>query len=161
MHGIAYLAFFLSGFAALLYQTIWQRILAFFGGADTFSVTITVAAFMAGLGFGSLAGGSLADRLAQRARLLAFAAAELAVALFALASTFVFHDVLYHRLGALPLSGLAIGAILFAVLLWPTFFMGMSLPLLARALADARAPGERIAALYGWNTLGAACGSMR
>ena len=34
MHRIAYLAFFLSGFAALLYQTIWQRILAFFGGAD-------------------------------------------------------------------------------------------------------------------------------
>lgn len=160
MHRIAYLAFFLSGFAALLYQTVWQRILAFFGGADTFSVTVTVAAFMAGLGFGSLAGGSLADRLAQRARLLAFAAAELAVALFALASTFVFHDVLYHQLGALPLSGLAIGAILFAVLLWPTFFMGMSLPLLARALADARAPGERIAALYGWNTLGAAFGSL-
>ena len=160
MHRIAYLAFFLSGFAALLYQAVWQRILAFFGGADTFSVTITVAAFMAGLGFGSLAGGGLADRLAPRARLLAFAAAELAVALFALASTFVFYDVLYHQLGALPLSGLTIGAILFAVLLWPTFFMGMSLPLLARALADERSPGERIAALYGWNTLGAACGSL-
>jgi len=160
LHRIAYLAFFASGFAALLYQTVWQRILAFFGGADTFSITITVAAFMAGLGFGSLVGGSLADRLAQRSRLLAFAAAELAVALFALASTGIFYDFLYRRLGTLPLSSAALGSILFAVLLWPTFFMGMSLPLLARALAEERAPGERIAALYGWNTLGAALGSI-
>ena len=48
--------FFVSGFAALLYQIIWQRMLSFFGGADVYAVTIIVSAFMGGLGFGSLAG---------------------------------------------------------------------------------------------------------
>jgi spermidine synthase len=47
------------------------------------------------------------------------------------------------------------------VLLWPTFFMGLSLPLLARVLTDR--PGrsaERIGGLYGWNTLGASLGAL-
>jgi predicted membrane-bound spermidine synthase len=59
--------FFGSGLAALMYQVIWQRILAIFSGADVFSVTIIVAAFMAGLGVGSLAGGQVADRVTARA----------------------------------------------------------------------------------------------
>src|SRR6185503_4835524 len=72
------LLFFVSGFAALLYQIIWQRIMTFFGGADLYSVTIIVSAFMGGLGFGNLAGGHLADRLDVRRRLIAFAACETA-----------------------------------------------------------------------------------
>ena len=63
--------FLCSGFAALLYQMIWQRLLTLFGGADVYSVTLIVSAFMAGLGLGSLAGGHLADRLTLRRRLQA------------------------------------------------------------------------------------------
>lgn len=46
-------------------------------------------------------------------------------------------------------------------LLWPTFFMGMSLPLLSKAVTRTvdRAP-DRIGALYGFNTLGAAVGAF-
>ena len=54
--------FFASGFAALLYQVIWQRLLAIFSGADIYSATVIVAAFMGGLGVGHLAGGHVADR---------------------------------------------------------------------------------------------------
>ena len=153
--------FFASGFAALLYQMIWQRLLTLFGGADVYSVTIIVSAFMAGLGFGSLAGGHLADRLALRGRFLAFAGAELAIALFAFASVPLYYDVLYLRLAPLDLSRLATAAILLATLLWPTFFMGLSLPLLAKAasLRDGP-PAEWIGTLYGVNTLGAAAGSL-
>jgi spermidine synthase len=74
--------FFLSGFAALLCQVIWQRLLTFMTGADVHAVTLVVAAFMAGLGLGSLAGGYLADRLAARGRLVGFALCELGIALF-------------------------------------------------------------------------------
>lgn len=154
-------AFFASGFAALVYQTIWQRLLSLFGGADVYSVTIIVAAFMAGLGFGCLAGGYLADRLGARARLRVFAACESAVAAFALSSATVYYDVLYGRFGNVPFSRTGLAGIIFAVTLGPTFLMGMSLPLLARF------PGRRgdppahwISRLYGWNTLGAACGSL-
>ena len=50
---IAFIVFFVSGFAALLYQVIWQRLLVFFSGADVYAVTLIVTTFMAGLGLGS------------------------------------------------------------------------------------------------------------
>ena len=155
------LVFFVSGFAALLYQIIWQRLLTFFGGADVYSVTIIVSAFMGGLGFGSLAGGYAADRLSGRGRLLAFAGCELAVAVFAAFSTNIYYDFLYLQLGALEVPRVVLATIIFGVTLWPTFFMGMSLPLAATALTqDARQPARWVPLLYGWNTLGAACGSL-
>ncbi|MFI5184822.1 MAG: fused MFS/spermidine synthase, partial [Vicinamibacteria bacterium] len=153
--------FFGSGFAALLYQMVWQRLLTLFGGADVYSVTIIVASFMAGLGFGSLAGGHIADRLGLRGRFLAFAGAELAVALFAFVSVPLLHDVLYARIAPMALSRLATAGILLVTLLWPTFFMGMSLPLLAKAVSLRDSPPEAwIGTLYGANTLGAAAGSL-
>jgi predicted membrane-bound spermidine synthase len=153
-------AFFVSGFCALLYQMIWQRVLTFFGGADVYSVTIIVAAFMAGLGVGSLAGGLVADRLTPRGCLLAFAAAEAAIAVFAVVSLPLFYDALYLRLGAAGLPELARAGLLFATLLVPTTAMGLSLPLLARALTtDLGVSADRIGGLYGWNTLGAAAGA--
>jgi predicted membrane-bound spermidine synthase len=124
--------FFASGFAALLYQVIWQRMLVIFSGADVYSATIVVAAFMAGLGVGHLAGGSLADRVSRRTSLLLFGAAELGIALFGILSARLYYDVLYLRLGALELGPIVTGLVLLASLLWPTACMGASLPLLAR-----------------------------
>ena len=157
-----FLAVFLaSGFAALLYQIVWQRLLAFFAGSDLRSVTIVVSAYMAGLGLGSLAGGHLADRLGVRARFLAFAASELAIAAFGFVSVWLYYDLLSVRLGPRDLSPVLAGGLVFVTLLWPTFFMGLSLPLLARALtASTESAGERIGVLYGWNTVGAAVGSL-
>jgi predicted membrane-bound spermidine synthase len=153
--------FFASGFAALLYQTIWQRMLTLFGGADVYSITIIVAAFMAGLGFGNMAGGHLADRLPLKRCLHAFAVCELAIGGFALLSTFVYYDWLYLRLGGLSLSRAAMGTAVFLVTLWPTFFMGMSLPLVSRLAATSVDQSTRwIPTLYGWNTVGAAAGSL-
>jgi MFS family permease len=153
--------FLASGFAALLYQMIWQRLLTLFGGADVYSVTLIVSAFMAGLGVGSLAGGHVADRLSPRRRLQAFALSELSIALFGAASVWILYDWLYARLGPVSLPAWATAGVLFAVLLWPTFFMGMSLPLLSRALTEsAETASRRIASLYGWNTVGAALGSL-
>jgi len=161
MFRLALVVFCASGFAALLYQVIWQRTLAIFSGADVFSATVIVAAFMGGLGIGNLAGGHVADRVSRRASLLLFAAAELAVGVFGLFSGALYYGVLYERLGALDLGRETIAALLFASLLWPTFFMGASLPLLARAVTDRidRA-ASAVGALYGINTLGAAAGAL-
>jgi spermidine synthase len=153
--------FFLSGAAALLYQVAWQRMLALFSGVDLFSATITVAAFMAGMGFGALAGGNIADRLSRRGAIAAFAAAETGIALFALASRWLYYDLLYQRFGYLAESLPLMGIIIFSSLLIPTFLMGMSLPLLARGLTwRLNAASGIIGGLYGINTLGAACGSL-
>jgi predicted membrane-bound spermidine synthase len=161
MIAAALIVFFLSGTAALFYQVIWQRLLVMFSGADVYSSTIIVAAFMAGLGTGSLAGGYLADRLSRRTSLIVFAVAELAIAAFGVMSRPLYYDILYQRVGPQAVPTGAMAALLFASLLWPTFFMGVSLPMLARALTERldRAAGV-IGALYGANTLGAAAGAF-
>jgi predicted membrane-bound spermidine synthase len=153
--------FFASGFAALLYQVVWQRLLAIFSGADVFSVTIIVAAFMGGLGCGNWVGGHVADRVDRRRCLALFAAAEVAIGLFALASRWFYYDVLYGRLGALALPTPVLALVLFLAVVWPTFFMGVSLPLLARGMTATLAGAARtVGSLYGWNTLGAATGAF-
>jgi spermidine synthase len=154
-------AFFASGVAALLYQVIWQRMLALFSGADVFSVTIVVSAFMAGLGCGNFAGGHLADRLSRVRCLWLFAAAELAIALFAIVSKTLYYDVLYVQHADWARSSAVLACVLFSAVLWPTFFMGLSLPLLTRAVTPALDLAARtVGGLYGWNTLGAAAGAL-
>ncbi len=161
MRLVCFPVFFASGFAALLYQVIWQRMLAIFSGADVYSATIIVSAFMAGLGIGSLAGGHVADRISERTSLVLFGIAELAVAAFGILSTPLYYDVLYARGGHLNMTPGLMAAILFVSLLWPTFFMGASLPLLARGLTRRiEEAASTVGALYGLNTLGAATGAM-
>jgi spermidine synthase len=155
------LIFFASGFAALVYQIVWQRLLVIFSGSDVHSATVIVAAFMAGLGCGSLAGAQVADRLPRRANLACFAAAELAVGVFGFFSADLYYGVLYQRFGHLMLGAEARAAMLFVSLLWPTFFMGVSLPLLARALTPEIGRAARITGrLYACNTAGAAAGAF-
>jgi spermidine synthase len=158
---IAFIVFFVSGFAALLYQVIWQRLLVFFSGADVYSVTLIVTTFMAGLGLGNLVGGYVADRLSRRTNLVMFIAAELAIMMFGLLSKGFFYDFLYTRHPELGQSSWLLWIVLFCSLLWPTFFMGVSLPLLVKALTrDVREAAPTIGRLYGINTLGAAIGAL-
>jgi spermidine synthase len=160
-HTAARWVFVLSGAAALLYQIVWQRLLVLFSGSDVYSSTLIIASFMAGLGLGHLSGGHVADRRSPRACLVLFATAEAAIAAFGMFSGFLYYDVLYQRLGPLGLPSAVIAPILFASLLWPTFFMGVSLPLLARAMTeDLDRAAMRIGQLYGLNTLGAAAGAF-
>jgi len=155
------LIYFASGFSALLYQVIWQRMLAIFSGADVFAATTIVASFMAGLGFGSFAGGVLADRIGVRRQIALFALAECLTGVLGLLSKWWCYDVLYVRFGAIAGSPALLAALLFASLLIPTFLMGMTLPLLSKALTpEAHLAGRRIGSLYALNTLGAACGAF-
>src|SRR6185369_14044000 len=153
--------YFGSGFAALLYQVVWQRMLAFFSGADLYATTTIVASFMAGLGFGSLCAGWLADRLSVRGQIYAFAFAEFLCGTLGLISKWWYYDVLYVRFGHIAYSNVSLAAILFTSLLLPTFLMGMTFPLLAKALTPAvELAGKRIGSLYAVNTLGAAFGAL-
>src|SRR5262245_12039396 len=157
---VACLLFFLSGLTALVYQVVWQRLLILFSGADVHATTIIVGAFMAGLGCGSLAGGHIADRLSRRGNLLAFAAAELAIGLFGYVSVPLYYDLLHIRLGHV-VHDVLMPALLFLSLLWPTFFMGASLPLLARALTlRLERAASTLGVLYGVNALGASAGAL-
>ncbi len=155
------IAFFCSGFAALLCQIVWQRMLGIFAGSDTVSAALVVGAFLAGLGLGSILGARMADRLSAARALAAFALAETGVAGFALVSKFFLYDWLATDLAGVVDEPAAIFALCFAGLVLPTTLMGASLPLLARAVATSLdTVAERIGRLYGLNTLGAGLGAL-
>ena len=153
--------FFLSGAAALIYQTAWHRLLGLFAGADTIAAALVVGAFLLGLGIGSLAAGLYADRLSRRGALIAFALCEVGIAAFAVVSPWLYYDVIYREFLPLSSSRGVIFAVVFLGLLWPTFLMGCSLPFLSKAVVSQIAgSAQLIGWLYGLNTLGAGIGAF-
>jgi len=162
--------FFLSGFAALLYQTAWTRELSFVFGTSDLAVAVVLAAYMGGLALGASAAARFASRL--RRPVLVYGILELAIALFALAVplgiralNFVYVALL--RGGDRLPDEVSTGAALFQlvsaalVLVPPTALMGATLPLLARhAVRRAEQIGSRIGVLYAINTAGAIAGTL-
>ena len=151
--------FAVTGFSALTLQVVWQRVMSLHAGVDLFSFTTVVAAFLAGLGLGSLLGGVLADRLGPRRSLLAFAASNAGIGVFAFFSLWLFYDV--YRSAVPHLQGtLAAFAFHFVLLIVPTTLMGLSLPLVSRGLVDRiDEAGPMVGRLYALNTLGAGVGA--
>jgi predicted membrane-bound spermidine synthase len=151
------MAFFLSGFAALVYQVAWQRLLFVVVGVDIESVTIVVSTFMFGLGVGAVLGGILADRFPRRI-LLTFCIFEALIAAYGMVSA----DLLVssgHLFSGLDRPASAL--LCFAVLLPPTLCMGATLPMLiANAFRNSGSVGVSTGTLYSINTLGAASGAI-
>ncbi len=161
--------FFLSGFAALLYQTAWTRELSFVFGTSELAVAAVLAAYMGGLALGAAAAARYATRL--RRPVLAYGVLELAIALSALSvpTGIRLIGALYVGLlgGGERLESAAASAALFqlgaafAVLLPPTAFMGATLPLLARHVVRKESEiGSRVGVLYAVNTAGAIAGTL-
>src|SRR5438034_11087852 len=79
-----------SGAAALVYEVVWTRLLTLQMGHTVAAASTVLAAFMGGLALGSWLGGRLESRAMPRissagaARLRAYAACELIIALVAI-----------------------------------------------------------------------------
>lgn len=150
------LLFFLSGFAALIYQVVWQRVLFATFGINIESVTLIVSVFLLGLGVGALAGGWVQKRYPHRL-LEFFMLAELAIAAFGVISI-----PLIQAAGQLAHPTLlSLLAIVYALLAFPTLLMGATLPLLAAYVQRYfRNLGKTIGVLYAYNTFGSALASF-
>jgi spermidine synthase len=147
------LTFFVSGFPALVYQLVWQRALFALYGVNVEAITVVVAAFMLGLGLGSLLGGWLSLRARVRPVLL-FAAFELVIGAFGLQSLHLFQWVGERTLGA---DTLHTGLLTFVLVLVPTCLMGATMPLLVKHLVESQKNvGQSLGTLYFVNTLGSA-----
>ena len=148
-----YVLFFISGIPALLYQIVWERALFTFYGVNIESVTITVTAFMVGLGIGSLAGGRLST-FAKVPLLAAFGGIEIGIGLFGFFSMGVFHRVATWTAGA---PTVLTGVVTMGLLIIPTLLMGSTLPLLvAYCVRFTKNVGQSVGALYSVNTFGSA-----
>jgi spermidine synthase/MFS family permease len=165
-----YVAFVLSGLSSLIFQTIWTRMLHHVFGATSVAISTVLAAFMAGLGFGTWIAGKYAARI--RHPIFAYASAEVGVAIWGLLIPFLvasdgwLADVnawLRQSLGAESATFMIARFIcVVPILLVPTTLMGTSLPLLAQHFARNEKDPQRVSALvgtlYAVNTVGAALG---
>jgi MFS family permease len=149
--------FFGSGFAALLYQVAWQRMLFGWFGVDLDSVSAIVSIFMLGLGLGAIAGGWLADRFPRR-RIFIFSLIELTISVFGMFSLNVIDEVgSFFIASSLPYTIV----LTFVVFIIPTCAMGATLPILVTELVEeTQSVGFSTGRLYFVNTLGAAVGAF-
>jgi len=154
------LVYFFAGLTSIAYEVLWVRMLGLQFGASIFGVIITVAAFMAGLGGGSLLGAVIVPKLKRP--LLLFAALEAAVAVYAWMMPTLFRaiDVQLGNLAAVAdLSEWhALQAVIaFLVLSLPALAMGLGFPAVLRVFSDTPIV---LAKVYGLNTLGGALGAL-
>jgi predicted membrane-bound spermidine synthase len=157
--------FFVSGFAGLIYESIWTQYLKLFLGHAAYAQTLVLAIFMGGMAIGA----ALVARYstALRAPLRVYAGIELAIGVLAI----VFHplfvsatDGLYHGALAWQWSGATFAAIKWTaavlLILPQSILLGATFPVFAAAAVrdGAAAPGRPIATLYFANSLGGALG---
>ncbi len=163
---VLFALFFGSGVAALVYEVVWIRALSLVLSITVYSLTTVLCAFMAGLALGSVIGAVLADRSSHPLRVfgwleLAIGASGLVVPLllFELAPAYV---AMYDALGGGgPLFAAGRFLLAFGVMLLPTTLMGITLPLLSRAVIDRpEVAGRGAGGLYAANTLGAVTGCV-
>jgi spermidine synthase len=159
--------FIASGFAGLIYESVWAQYLRLFLGHAAYAQTMVLCIFMGGLALGAW----LAARHTKRIRypLLAYAAIEAAVGVFGL----VFHGVFtraidfhYQHLLPLtsdPLAATTVKGLLALLLIGPqTVLLGATFPLMTAGVLRAlpHASGHRISMLYFANSIGAAAGVL-
>jgi spermidine synthase len=160
------LCFFGSGLTGLVYELVWLRRLQLTFGSTTYSVTTVIAAFMAGLGFGSYLVGRRVDR-GRQGGVRTYAYLELGIGAYALVSLPLLglaesgYVALQSWLG-LGQGGAALLklALAFPVLALPAGLMGGTLPALVKGLVRSRRGlTTGVGLLYGINTAGAAVGT--
>ncbi|ANB02857.1 fused MFS/spermidine synthase [Ectothiorhodospira sp. BSL-9] len=158
--------FFLSGFAALVYQVLWVRELGLLFGSTAQAAALAIAVFFAGLAAGGWFWGRMAPRV--RSALATFGVLEVAVALTALGHFFLtdlYHSLypaLYALAGDHPVADQALKAGLATLILFPpAFLMGGTLPMMGQFMV--RVVGRLSTtgtALYALNTFGSAMGAL-
>ena len=162
--------FFLSGFAALLYQAAWLKKLGVVFGTSHIAVATVLAAYMAGLALGA----ALAARFAPAVRrpVLVYGVLEGFIGITALLVPVLLGSAQLLFIALFggqpePVSDTGAGQTLyylagtFLILALPTAAMGATLPLLAKYAVSADSQiGPRVGFLYGTNTLGAVFGAL-
>jgi predicted membrane-bound spermidine synthase len=149
----------LSGFTALVYETLWVKQLGRVVGVEVHAVTIALAAFFAGLALGAAIVGRLADRSPRPIRL--YAILEIGVAVLGVLSTLALARAGGLFVALRETAGPLAWALPFVLVGLPSFLMGGTLPALLRAVRpDESGVAPATGVLYGANTAGAVLGTL-
>lgn len=172
-----FVCFCISGFAALIYELSWQRLLLRILGSTLPAVTLVLCVFMAGLAIGSFVAGKFVARV--RKPLLAYGLLELLIGVFGLLSLWLFdnhpgsavsfYDTATTHLFGLssvdsfePFNSLFWCRALYAsiLLLVPTIAMGATFPFVTNYLEQTARDRQNQGTAYFTNLLGAALGTV-
>jgi spermidine synthase len=158
-------AFFLSGAAALLLETGWNRFFSLLNGTHVFSTSTVIAGFLTGIGLGSLLMARWIDRIRDPYAAVAWLYAAVALGGMAVFRTAEPFSRAYFRIfqwshGYNPFQ-LSVCLVILLIVLAATLAMGAGFPLVARIAT--RAGSERGAGAgraYFVNTLGSVAGAF-
>lgn len=155
----------LSGFACLIYQTLWMRQVGLLFGNTSQAAALTLAVFFGGMALGAWYLGVRSRQLSHPFRTYAWLEVGIAVAGCAILMGPVVVPKVYPILGDSAGVGPALVAFWFAwtmLLVFPAAFcMGGTLPVLGQAVIQNNAAfGSTTARLYAVNTIGAAAGAF-
>lgn len=150
----------LSGLTSLAYEVLWARMLSMQFGVSIFGVVLTVAAFMIGLGLGSLAGVRWA-KICNKP-LAMFAILEIAIAIYALLLPSVLQSIsewMDSIAVQLTLAQwyLLQGTEALCLLVIPASAMGAGFALVLKVVVGTPLS---LGKLYGLNTIGGAAGAL-
>lgn len=165
---IALLALFtVSGFAGLIYESIWSHYLKLFLGHAAYAQTLVLVIFMGGMALGAALVGRLSATL--RNLLLGYVVVEAVIGVMGLAfhgasvaATAWAFDTVIPALGS-PGAIMAFKWSLGALLILPqSVLLGMTFPLMSGAIVrqQPQRSGQTLALLYFTNSLGAAIGVL-
>jgi spermidine synthase len=155
-----------TAFASLLYEIAWTRVLVLVVGSSTYAFTTILAAFLAGIGLGSLFAvgrGRSARELLVGSAFVQAAIAVLASLLFPFFRGLPVYIVATMQVGFLSAADLlSLHALAVIVVVLPAAFgMGLSFPLLAELSAGRKSgSGGEAGRAYFANTIGSITGSV-
>jgi len=166
MSGILCAIMFVSGAAALSFETLWFRQAGLAFGNGVWASSLVLTSFMAGLALGNGLLARYGERITRPLRFYGM----LEVAIGATGVVLVWVLPLFGA-WLVPLWALFLDepwllnslrlAIAFAMLIVPATAMGATLPVLVKALRTRDSNfGSVLGRLYGWNTLGAVVGAL-
>ncbi|MBK9347181.1 MAG: fused MFS/spermidine synthase [Burkholderiales bacterium] len=159
--------FVLSGFAGLIYQSIWSHYLGLFLGHAAYAQALVLAIFMGGMALGAAWVGHAGQRWRNLVR--AYALIEAIIGCLGLLFHGIFtgvaalsYDWLIPALGAPWAIDVARWTVAALLILPQTILLGMTFPLMSGGLMrryPARA-GRLLGGLYFTNSIGAAIGAL-
>ncbi len=158
-------SFFLTGGAALLLETGWNRFFYLLNGTSIFSLSTVLAGFLTGIGLGSAAVRRRLERGGDTTVLIAFLQTAVALGGVLVFRTREIFERIYLTLfeSARSYAGFQLGVYLtvFALVALATLAMGANFPAVVRLLTPRRdAEARTLGGVYFVNTAGAVAGAL-
>ena len=162
-------AIFFAGLLSFVYEIAWTRYFGLVLGSSTYSFALVLTAFITGISLGS----AILSRIEHRLRnpLQFFGTIQILIGLFLILPLPFYQYVpwLFQFYGTLfsdKISAFYVyeaGKLFFCYMLMlpPTIFIGMSIPLFIKGLSrELSSLGEDTGRIYAWNTLGNVAGAL-